>query len=78
MRELAMIYIEKYILQGTFSRRQELDARHVAAAVVAECDVIVSWNLRHMVKLKTRREVNAANLLNGYKMIEIATPEEML
>ena len=40
--------------------------------------MILSWNLRHLVKLKTRREINAANLLNGYKIIEIATPEELI
>ncbi len=69
---------EKYILQGTLSRRSEVDAKHAATAVVAGYDVIVSWNLRHLVKVKTRREISAANMLNGYKMIEIATPEEML
>lgn len=69
---------EKYILQGTLSRRHGVDAKHAAVAVVGRCDVILSWNLRHLVKVKTRREINAANLLNGYKMIEIATPEEML
>jgi predicted nucleic acid-binding protein len=74
----ALELAEKYILQGTLSRRQEQDARHAAAAVVAECDVIVSWNLRHLVKLKTRREINAANMLNGYRMIEIVTPEELI
>lgn len=67
-----------YILQGTLSRRHLVDALHVASAVVADRDVVVSWNLRHLVKVKTRREVNAANLLNGYRTIEIATPEEMI
>lgn len=76
--EEALELAEKYILQGTLTKRQEIDARHAAVAVVAGYDVILSWNLRHLVKVKTRREINAANLLNGYKMIEIATPEEML
>lgn len=76
--EEALELAEKYVLQGTLTKRQEVDARHVATAVVAGHDVILSWNLRHLVKVKTRREINAANLLNGYKMIEIATPEEML
>lgn len=69
---------EKYIPQGTLSRKHLADALHVASAVVADRDVVVSWNLRHLVKVKTRREVNAANLLNGYRTIEIATPEEMI
>jgi hypothetical protein len=54
-----------------------MDARHLAVAVVARVDAVVSWNLRHMVKLKTRREVNAVNLLNGYPVIEIVTPSDV-
>jgi hypothetical protein len=68
----------KYVLQGTIPDRYIMDARHLAVAVVAGEDVVVSWNLRHLVKLKTRREVNAVNLLNGYRTIEIVTPEEMI
>ena len=34
--------------------------------------------VQRRVKVKTRREINAANMLNGFRMIEIATPEEML
>ncbi|MBI4866063.1 MAG: hypothetical protein HY816_03845 [Candidatus Wallbacteria bacterium] len=78
MSDEALELAEKYILQGTLSRRSEVDAKHAAIAVVAGYDVILSWNLRHLVKVKTRREISAANLLNGYRMIEIATPEEML
>jgi hypothetical protein len=36
------------------------------------------WNMQHLAKVKTRREINAANQLNGHKPIDIATPEEML
>lgn len=68
----------KYLLQGTMPARFMADAIHVAVAVVAAQDVVVSWNMRHLVKVKTRREVNAVNLLNGYRTIEIATPEEMV
>ena len=40
-------------------------------------DVVVSWNLRDMVKLKTRREVRAINIMEGYKEIEICTPNSL-
>jgi len=53
------------------------DAVHIAVAVVNDLDVVVSWNLEHMVKLRTRTRVNAINRLNGYKEIEICTPEEV-
>lgn len=36
------------------------------------------WNMEHMVKLKTRREVRAVNILEGYREIEICTPQEVI
>ena len=41
-------------------------------------DVVVSWNLEHMVKLKTRIEANGINRLEGYHEIDISTPEEVI
>ncbi|MBI4861974.1 MAG: hypothetical protein HY815_17215 [Candidatus Riflebacteria bacterium] len=73
MRGLA----ERYVIQGTVPAKYRDDAIHVAAAVVARLDAVVSWNFAHLVKLKTRREVNALNRLNGYAEIEIVTPEEV-
>lgn len=54
------------------------DAVHIAIAVVNNLDAIVSWNLTHMVKLKTRLEVNGINKIEGYKEIEICTPREVM
>lgn len=73
----ALELAKKYVLQGTFMQDELEDAHHAAVAVVSGCDVILSWNLGHLVKVKTRREINAANLLNGYRTIDIATPEQM-
>ena len=50
----------------------------IAVATVNDMDVVVSWNLEHIVKLKTRQAVNGINSLFGYKGIEISTPEEVL
>jgi len=54
------------------------DALHIAFATFYEMDVLVSYNLRHIVKLKTRRLVNYINLLEGYRNLEIGTPEEVI
>ena len=40
-------------------------------------DFLVSWNFRHMVKVKTKQMVNLINLQNGYKTIEIIAPPEL-
>ena len=54
------------------------DMIHIAHAVVHNLDVIVSWNLKHIVRLKTKLLVNGINKALGYKEIEIVTPEEVL
>lgn len=50
------------------------DAVHIAIAAVNGIDVLVSWNFKHIVNVKTKREVNAINLLNGYGQLEIVEP----
>ena len=69
---------EKYIAEGIIPIRHRDDALHIAIATVNNFDVIVSWNFEHMVKTKTRREVQGINTLMGYRFIDIATPTEVI
>lgn len=57
--------------------RYRVDLRHVAIAVAARVDAIVSWNFRHLVNIRTRRAVNSVNLRLGYAMVEIISPMEV-
>lgn len=70
--------VKKYMEAGLFPQRYIDDARHIAVAAVNNLDIIVSWNQEHMVKVQTRFGVNGVNRLEGYKDIDIATPEEVL
>lgn len=74
IRELA----DRYILEKLIPEKFRNDALHIAGAVVNDLDVVVSWNLEHIVKLKTKLGVEGINRLLGYKVIEIVTPEEVL
>jgi predicted nucleic acid-binding protein len=56
----------------------ENDAHHVAIATIAKADVIVSWNFKHLVHLDKIRLFNAVNLREGFAMVEIRTPREMV
>ncbi|MBI5555969.1 MAG: PIN domain-containing protein [Elusimicrobia bacterium] len=69
---------EKYIQEGIIPLKYRDDALHIAVAVVNDLDVVVSWNLRHIVKLKTKLGVEGVSRLLGYHEIEITTPEEVL
>ena len=54
------------------------DAAHVAAATVAQADLIVSWNFRHIVHLDKIRFYNAVNAMERYRSIEIRSPLEVI
>ena len=51
---------------------------HVALATIGRVDVLVSWNFQHIVNLGRIRLFNAVNLEEGYGLIEIRTPKEVL
>ena len=74
MKELA----EKYISESIITRTHLVDAQHISIATINRADVLVSWNFKHIVNLKRIRSYNAINLKNGYQMLEIRTPREVL
>jgi len=69
---------EKYMARKIFPAKYRDDALHIGIATVHRLEIVVSWNLRHMVKWKTRREVKAINILEGFQEIEICTPMEVI
>jgi len=71
--KLADLYIENEIVKEKLRN----DALHIAVASVNRVDILVSWNFSHIVNLKTRTKVNAINLLNDYREINIVSPYEL-
>ncbi|MGH7631698.1 MAG: hypothetical protein ACREOF_20380 [Gemmatimonadales bacterium] len=70
-------FFAEYEAARIVPRRYRNDLRHVAVATIGRVDAPVSWNFRHLVNLRTRREVQAVNLRRGYPLIEIVSPEEV-
>ena len=50
---------------------------HFAVATVAEVDVVVSWNFKHIVRLDKIRLFNGVNLQLGYKPLTIYSPRKV-
>ena len=67
-----------YLARGVVGPGALADALHVALATVSGVDVLVSWNFKHIVNLGRIRLFNAVNLEQGYGLIEIRTPKEVL
>lgn len=66
-----------YINHGVFPEKYIDDALHVAIATCHDISYLISWNFEHLVKVKTRKTVNLVNILEGYKEIEIVSPQEL-
>ena len=69
---------QAYLDAGIVTPNAIDDALHVALATVARCDIIVSWNFRHIVHFEKMRGFNAVNLREGYRTIEIHSPKEVV
>ena len=66
-------YEKKNILTPKFTE----DMVHIALATVANVDIVVSWNFKHIVHFDKIRQFNAVNLSLGYKKLEIYSPREV-
>ncbi len=73
IRELAEKYIERKIISKKFFD----DATHIALATVANVDLLVSWNFKHIVHFEKIRLFNSVNLELGYGEIKIYSPREV-
>ncbi|MBI5155063.1 hypothetical protein HZA57_07485 [Candidatus Poribacteria bacterium] len=67
----------EYVDAGIFTFNQMEDGIHVAAAVLANAAVLVSWNFRHLVNRRRRGMVLAVNAALGYPQLDIVTPPEV-
>jgi hypothetical protein len=72
------ILAELYITEGAITRKYYEDALHIANATISMVHVLASWNFKHIVNLDRIKKYNGVNLKNGYPVIEIRTPREIL
>lgn len=69
---------EKFIDFGILKQKSFDDCQHIAAAILAGCDIITSWNFKHIVNVKTVRGVKVITTLEGYKDLLIYPPSALI
>ena len=74
VRSLADIYVS----QGVLSPKHFRDLLHLAYSSVHGMKALISWNQKHIVKMRTYDLVNAINRIQGYHEIQIRTPQEVI
>ncbi|MBI5909932.1 MAG: PIN domain protein [Betaproteobacteria bacterium] len=78
LNEEAINLSREYLLEDIIPLKHIIDAQHIAIATVEQVDLLVSWNFQHIVNIQRIRGFNAVNLKNGYHMLEIRSPREVV
>jgi len=65
---------DEYIKAKVLTNKSHADCLHISSAVIKECDLIISWNFKHLVNINTIENVKIVNSINSYKEIGIITP----
>lgn len=76
--EEAVSLVQGYVERSVLGQRFINDMLHIALATIAEVDVLVSWNFKHIVRLDKIRSFNAVNIEQGYKPLTIYSPREVI
>jgi hypothetical protein len=67
-----------YIAEGIIPVRFRNDGAHIAIASVHGLDCVLSYNFKHINKLKTKILTERINRIEGYSGIVICTSKEVL
>jgi hypothetical protein len=76
--EIMLNLAQKYMDENIVSENYRSDALHIAVATVSGVDVLVSWNFKHIVNLNRIKLFNSVNLKEGFNLLEIRTPLEVI
>jgi predicted nucleic acid-binding protein len=76
--EEVMALMKELMYYNAVPQNSSEDAYHLAVAVVAGMDYLLSWNFRHLVRLKTREIMRMVTTLRGYSPIEIIAPPQLI
>ena len=69
---------EKFIDFGILKQKSLDDCQHIAAAILNDCDIIISWNFKHIVNVKTIRGIKVITTMQGRKDLLIYPPTALL
>ena len=77
VNEESLYLAETYQKEKILTPKYYDDGLHIALATVANTDVLVSLNFKHIVKFDKIRLYNSVNIALGYKQLQIYSPREV-
>ncbi|MCX6872298.1 MAG: type II toxin-antitoxin system VapC family toxin [Verrucomicrobia bacterium] len=72
--EIAQIYIDRLVMP----RDQTGDALHLALASWHKCDILLTWNCKHLANYRKTQQIRRINTALGIHIPELLTPLELL
>lgn len=73
----ALDLLRSYQMREVIGDKYRNDMLHIALATVAEVDILVSWNFKHIVHFDKIRRFNAINSELGYNHLDNHSPREV-
>jgi hypothetical protein len=73
-KRLAQLYISEKIIPPRYS----YDSAHIAIASIYGLDCVLSYNFKHINRLKTKIHTERVNRTEGYNGVVICTAKEVL
>jgi len=71
-------YADRIVSEGILTEKRYDDCLHIGCAVVSQCNMLLSWNFKHMVKVATVNGVRSINAMLGYHGIDIFPPSMLI
>ena len=78
LSEDGALLAEELVAKGPLPEKAAVDALHIAAAVSAGVDYLLTWNFKHLANAAMRSKIDSVCRLRGYEPCVICTPEELL
>ena len=67
-----------FIDAGILKEKSFDDCRHIATAIMAQCDIIISWNFKHIVNDKTIDGIKRITNIKNLPEIKIYCPSMLI
>lgn len=71
-------FAQRLVAEGVIPERYRDDAVHAALCILHELDVLVTWNMKHLVNPRKIEAINLVAMRAGFRPIRIHTPEEAM
>ncbi len=68
----------EYITEKVIGVTSYADCLHIALVTIYQADLLVSWNFKYVVNVDRIRGYNSINIKNGYKLLDIRSPRELI